>query len=170
MAYDPNIRVSDADRERTAQLLQEHFSAGRLSQDEFTERMDRAYAAKTIGEIDALLADLPRIDLYRLPDATLTRDPRQLPPAGRRGRRSGWRRVWGAWLVISLICVADWASGAARHTWWPLWVAGSFGLLIGGSWLISLPFRSGPQPGLGQRPGQGELPQPGDDLPGRPGQ
>jgi hypothetical protein len=94
MAYDPDIRASDADRDRTASLLREHLAAGRLSPEEFSERVDRAFAAKTIGEIDALLKDLPGIDLYRLPDAALTRYPRptaQRPPR-RGGHGRGWRR------------------------------------------------------------------------------
>ena len=73
MASDPRIRASDADRDRTAALLREHHAAGRLTADEFQERLDKAYAAKTLGELDELLADLPAIDLYKLPDAGLQR-------------------------------------------------------------------------------------------------
>jgi len=73
MASDPRIRASDADRDRTAALLREHHAAGRLSADEFNERLDKAYAAKTLGELDQLLADLPAIDLYQLPDHSVER-------------------------------------------------------------------------------------------------
>ena len=59
MASDPRIRASDADRDRTAALLREHHAAGRLTAEEFNERLDKAYAAKTLGELDELLADLP---------------------------------------------------------------------------------------------------------------
>ncbi len=41
--------------------------------EEFQERLDQAYAAKTLGELDELLSDLPAIDLYQLPDASLRR-------------------------------------------------------------------------------------------------
>ena len=77
MAYDPNLRASDADRDRVAAQLREHLAAGRLTPEEFSERLDQALTARTAGELDALLADLPGIDLYRLPDAALTRQPRQ---------------------------------------------------------------------------------------------
>jgi hypothetical protein len=40
--------------------LREHFVAGRLTFDELTERIDLALAAKTQGQIDRLMADLPR--------------------------------------------------------------------------------------------------------------
>ena len=47
MPSDPKIRCGDADRERTAALLREHHAAGRLTAEEFHERLDKAYAAKT---------------------------------------------------------------------------------------------------------------------------
>jgi len=79
MRSDSRIRASDADRDRVASLLQEHHAAGRLTADEFAERIDAALRARTLGELDALLADLPHIDLrgYQLPDASLRRPPAQ---------------------------------------------------------------------------------------------
>ena len=72
MVADPRIRASDDDRDRTA-ALREHHAVGRLSVEEFNERLDKVYAARTIGDLDELLADLPGIDLYRLPHASLPR-------------------------------------------------------------------------------------------------
>jgi hypothetical protein len=77
MAYDPKVRASDENRDRTAALLREHHALGRITAEEFNERLDKAFAATTIGDLEDLLSDLPRIDLYRLPDAELTRQPRQ---------------------------------------------------------------------------------------------
>jgi len=71
MADDPKIRASDEDRDRTAALLREHHAVGRLTPEEFAERLDKVYTAKTVGELDELMTDLPAIDLYRLPDASL---------------------------------------------------------------------------------------------------
>jgi hypothetical protein len=88
MPSDPKIRASDQDRDRTAALLREHHAAGRLTLDEFNERLDKVYAAKTVGELDALMADLPAIDLYQLPDASLRRGP-----PGTRGFPGGARRA-----------------------------------------------------------------------------
>ena len=70
---DPRIRASDADRDRATALLREHHAAGRLTAEEFSERMDAALDAKTLGELDELLTDLPVIDLYRLPDESMRR-------------------------------------------------------------------------------------------------
>jgi hypothetical protein len=55
------IRVSDAEREATAAELREHYAAGRLTTDELNERLDQALAAKTRGELTALMGDLPHL-------------------------------------------------------------------------------------------------------------
>ncbi len=52
MPSDPRIRASDADRDRAAEALREHHATGRLTVEEFQERLDRVYAAKTLGELD----------------------------------------------------------------------------------------------------------------------
>ena len=79
MSSNPRVRASDADRDRTAALLGAHHAAGRLTQEEFCERLDQALSARTVGELDELLADLPVIDLYELPDAALRRQRRPRP-------------------------------------------------------------------------------------------
>jgi Domain of unknown function (DUF1707) len=79
VAADPRIRASDADRDRVATLLGKHHAAGRLNSAEFQERMEKAMDAATLGELDELMADLPAIDIYDLPDASLRRRPRENP-------------------------------------------------------------------------------------------
>jgi fatty acid desaturase len=54
-----DVRIGTAERERTAALLSQHLSAGRLELDEFDDRVKAAYAARTGRELTALLADLP---------------------------------------------------------------------------------------------------------------
>jgi hypothetical protein len=56
---DPNLRASDAEREATADRLRQHHTDGRLDQDEFQERLDKCFAAKTVGELAELTRDLP---------------------------------------------------------------------------------------------------------------
>jgi len=56
---EPSERVADADRDRIVTLLREHVVDGRLTLDEFSERVERALRATTRGELDALMADLP---------------------------------------------------------------------------------------------------------------
>lgn len=55
----PALRASDADRERVAAALRRHHLDGRLDTDELQERLGACYAARTEGELAALLADLP---------------------------------------------------------------------------------------------------------------
>ena len=172
MAYDPNMRASDADRDRVATLLREHHAAGRLTSQEFSDRLDKAFAGRTVGDLDELLKDLPGIDLYRLPDAALTRQPRQVQrPPRRRGRGHGssaaWRAAWGSWFTVTLICFVIWILAGGGYVW-PLWVAGPWGAVLAGSWLTTMAVRGdSSRQGLGDGARHGELPG-GDDLPGRP--
>jgi hypothetical protein len=56
---DQHIRVSDAERSAVAELLGQHYAEGRLDQAEFDERVSRAMAAKTRGDLEGLFDDLP---------------------------------------------------------------------------------------------------------------
>jgi len=55
----PAMRAASADRERAVDVLKAGFAEGRLTQDEYNERISQAYAARTYGELAALTADLP---------------------------------------------------------------------------------------------------------------
>jgi Domain of unknown function (DUF1707) len=54
----PELRASDAERERTAEVLRRAAGEGRLTIDEFDERLDAAYAARTRTELERLVADV----------------------------------------------------------------------------------------------------------------
>jgi DUF1707 SHOCT-like domain len=56
---DDRMRVSDADRDRVAARLREHFAEGRLTSDEMDERISAALNAKTAGDLRHLTSDLP---------------------------------------------------------------------------------------------------------------
>jgi len=55
----PAWLAGDADRERTIGVLRAGFTEGRLTQDELGDRIARAYAARTYGDLWTLTADLP---------------------------------------------------------------------------------------------------------------
>lgn len=59
MSAKPPVRASDADRERTITLLREHAVEGRLTLEEFTDRMSSATLARTSDELEVLARDLP---------------------------------------------------------------------------------------------------------------
>jgi hypothetical protein len=130
MPGDPRLRASDADRERIATALREHHAVGRLSPEEFEERLDKVFSARTVGELDALLADLPGIDLYQLPSAGIY----QYRSGGGGGlsRRADGSLVpyraqeWMAWTAASAVLLVVWLSvgavvgGAAWIPWFLL--------------------------------------------------
>jgi hypothetical protein len=88
---DDRIRVSDADRERVAERLREHFAQGRLSSEELDERLSAALGAKTFGDLRRVMADLPEPGLVppyagwqaaaARPRFVVRRGPRLLPLA-----------------------------------------------------------------------------------------
>lgn len=55
-----HLRASDVDREQIVECLRRAADEGRLSADEFDERMGRTLRARTYGELDAIVADLPQ--------------------------------------------------------------------------------------------------------------
>jgi Domain of unknown function (DUF1707) len=150
MASDPRTRASDADRDRTVAALRDHMVAGRLTPAEFDERLDRAYAARTIGDLDELMADLPGTDLSQLLDAApdrpggapVSRWRCDNPVAARQARLSpAWRAGWGSWLGISLLLIAIWLLSGATGGLWFLWVVVPLGALMLGRWLMGAPAR-----------------------------
>src|ERR1700744_1708889 len=58
-ASSADVRASDQDREHAVQLLNEHAIAGRLTIDELKQRTAAAYTARNVGDLAALMADLP---------------------------------------------------------------------------------------------------------------
>jgi DUF1707 SHOCT-like domain len=118
MEGDTNIRASDADRDRVAAALREHLAAGRLTVEEFSDRLERAFAARTLGDLEELMADLPAGDLDLLDQAP---SPRPAPgPAEEPLDELGpaWRAIWRPWLVITLFFFVLWlVSGTAGGAW-----------------------------------------------------
>jgi Domain of unknown function (DUF1707)/Domain of unknown function (DUF4190) len=58
-AGDGWLRASSADRERAVDVLKAGFAEGRLTKDEYDERVSQAYAARTYAELGMVTADLP---------------------------------------------------------------------------------------------------------------
>jgi hypothetical protein len=53
------LRAADADRDRVVELLNIAYSEGRLSKDEYDDRLENAFSARTYAELDQIVADLP---------------------------------------------------------------------------------------------------------------
>jgi hypothetical protein len=134
---DRDLRASDAQRDRAAAELRDHFAAGRLTEDELSDRLDAAYRARTVGELGALRHDLPPLPV--------TRSQSRAELAERRAalRRHMLQEVGGA-LTPFFICVVIWAASGAEGSFWPIWVAlPAFILLIRNGWRLY-----GPEPEL----------------------
>ncbi|MFC8132361.1 DUF1707 domain-containing protein [Streptomyces sp. NPDC057302] len=73
------LRASDADRDRTADILREALAEGRLTAEEHGERIDGVYRAKTMGELEPLVSDLPAAGRATYP--TVTPEPAPSRPS-----------------------------------------------------------------------------------------
>jgi len=123
------MRASDRDRQQAVDRLRRALEDGRLTMDEYVDRMEAAYQATTYGELAPLCADLPATDARAAaPPAAFTR-------AGYlAGLPAVLKVLWVKWLVIVSINVAVWAlvSGTSGHLAypWPVWVAGPCGAAL----------------------------------------
>jgi hypothetical protein len=115
------IRASDTEREQVAGVLREHAGEGRLDVDELDDRLRRAYAARTRGELETLTSDLPA------PVVT----PRPLERT--RERASRLPELLGSYAGVMALLVVIWAVTGAGY-FWPIWPAIGWGiaLLTGG--------------------------------------
>ena len=110
-SQNPALRASDADRERLVDELEKHTIAGRLTTDEFEQRTQQAYTAKTMGELDALHRDLPAVPLGQV-------------LSFRRRRWDLTKRAMqetGGSLGLFFLCTAIWAASGANGSFWPVW-------------------------------------------------
>ncbi|HWK26494.1 MAG TPA: DUF1707 domain-containing protein [Solirubrobacter sp.] len=76
------LRASDAERERVVAFLREHALLGRLDDEELEERIGQAYAAVTVGDLERLIADLPRRGRAPAPRPAPPRPVRRGPHPG----------------------------------------------------------------------------------------
>ena len=109
------LRVSDQQREQAADALRDHFAAGRLTEDELNERLDSALEAKTEPELNALLADLPKLPV----------SPQQRKAELVARRKQLQRRVIqeaGGGAGLFVLCTGIWAASGANGQFWPIWV------------------------------------------------
>ncbi len=116
MSDPPNTRVSDQERDHAAQEINDHFAAGRLSDDELDHRLDAVARARTVDELSRLRADLPELP------ATPAQQRAEL--VQRRGelQRRLLQQTGGA-LVLCVVCTVIWLLAGAHGQFWPVWIA-----------------------------------------------
>ncbi|MEW9546747.1 DUF1707 domain-containing protein [Nonomuraea sp. NPDC050783] len=121
------MRASDADRDRVAAVLREHTAQGRITMDEFNDRLEQLYKSRTYGDLAKLTADLPEVDLRHRP-------AKASQPVQKRDMHTGMKAAWGAWAMASGINWVIWlivslTSGEVVYPW-PLWVMGPWGVIL----------------------------------------
>jgi Domain of unknown function (DUF1707)/Domain of unknown function (DUF4190) len=91
------MRAADADRDRVAGFLNTAYIEGRLSKDEHDARLESALSARTYGDLEQVIADLP------VAQATMVAPPAVTPVAGTNG-----------------LAIASLACGLAQFVFGPL--------------------------------------------------
>lgn len=130
-----HIRAGTADREEVVRRLNDAFGEGRLELGELEERVTAAYAARTMGDLRPLTADLPQPAAPARREGPSFPGPRPERRPARRRHGDMWRHSGaGSWLSVSLLCVMIWgitclATGGWVYPWW-IWVAGPWGALM----------------------------------------
>ena len=136
MVEPPEMRASDADRERISAVLRDAHAEGRLPQDELLERIGAAFQAQTYRELDRLVADIPPPQRQVSPRPVQPAAAKTAQPAKPRTGMSGFLVVnWWLWGCAVAINLVVWflvsISGPEPAYFWPMWVAGPWGALLG---------------------------------------
>jgi uncharacterized protein DUF1707 len=111
----PNMRVSHAERTEVADRLSKHYGDGRLDEEEFNERLDRAMKAKTQSDLDGLFDDLPEPEMPR-PVERLRPQPHP--------RRPIPRVAFLALVVLLAIMVGQWLASPFIFPFGGIWPLG----------------------------------------------
>ena len=122
-------RASDADRELVVAVLRDHYSVGRLTDQELAARVEEAYGAQTVPELDALTLDLPASG-SALP---ATRGPSSpgytLTPFGK-FLHTSFRMHLAIYVLVNVMLVGIWAAGGGGY-FWPIWPILGWGIGVG---------------------------------------
>jgi hypothetical protein len=125
------LRAADHDRQEVVDRLRTALDDGRLTLEEYLDRMGRAYQAVTYADLAPLCADLPVGGRVGAASAAKL----AAPCNGAFGRLPGPLRVlWTIWLIAVSVNVVVWllvsVTTASLIYPWPLWVAGPYGAVL----------------------------------------
>jgi len=146
MVNQQKMRASDRDRQQVVDRLRSALEDGRLTMDEYVDRMEAAYKAATYGDLAPLCADLPAsTPVIAGPQAAAgaaTQTAAGATTPATVFSRSGYladlptvlKILWTIWLTAVSVNVVAWAlvSGTGGHLAypWPVWVAGPYGAVL----------------------------------------
>lgn len=101
----PDLLVSDADRAGVISELRGHYETGRLTLEEFQQRLDEAHGARTNSQLQNVLRQLP---------------PAKLPSVNPRDTR--WRSLALQYALVNIVAILIWLFSGAHGDFWPRWV------------------------------------------------
>jgi len=116
-AGNASMRASDADRELVRTVLVDAYGDGRLTREEYDDRLNALYGSRTLGELPSLVADLMPADGRPALPAPL--HPAALRAQGARKWRRDVEESFGAFLFPSVICTVIWIAIGGGF-FWPL--------------------------------------------------
>jgi hypothetical protein len=112
------MRASDADREIVRAMLADAYADGRLTREEYDDRLNTLYASRTLGEMPSLVTDLvPPDGPPTVPAPPL---PAELRTLGARKWRKDVEESFAAFLVPSIICTVIWIAVSGQGFFWPV--------------------------------------------------
>jgi uncharacterized membrane protein len=141
VATGPDLRIADADREAAAARLREHYAQGRLTLEEFHQRLDAVFAATTQSQLSALTRDLPRAPSAPLP-VTNTAASRE---RARREHQPG-PRAWLGLIPVIVAALTAWLLIFGLHLWmfsWPGMLGIFMVIFAAARWLMRRIWRFG---------------------------
>jgi DUF1707 SHOCT-like domain len=128
-----DMRAADSDRQYVADRLREALNEGRLDLGEYDDRLKETYAARTYGELDKVLNDLPAVIPPQQSQVVPVAQPAAAatgPATRHRGHPWLWA-IWGSWVCTSLIIIVIWVLSDRHHdSMWPLWVILPWGAIL----------------------------------------
>jgi hypothetical protein len=105
MAPGPDLRIGDADREAAAATLREHYAQGRLTLEEFNQRLDAVFASTTRSQLNHITRDLPHV---QAPSASLPAAAGAGRERNRREYRSAGARARLGLFPVIIAALATW--------------------------------------------------------------
>ncbi len=118
MAVRPDLRIGDSDREAAASVLREHYAAGRLTLEEFNQRLDATFAARTQGQLSQITRDLPHVGIPAAGRPVTSGGPRR----ERARERCGYAPHSGRHVlpsIIALMAALLLVAGLNLDLFWP---------------------------------------------------
>jgi Domain of unknown function (DUF1707) len=112
-----SMRASDADREIVRVMLADAYADGRLTREEYDDRLNTLFGSRTLGDVSCLVTDLVPPDGPATAAAPL--QPAELRTRGARKWRKDVEESFAAFLVPSIICTVIWIAVTGGGFFWP---------------------------------------------------